>query len=142
MIDPYRPHLEARLAEGCENAATLWRKIAEMGDAGTKKQLNRWLQERRTTPASRTPSRWPKASMTSSSSRTPGTVPSLKQLAWLFTKKPDMLSSDEAAAIATLQQDPEAAQVCDLVRRFVNLIRSYSLQGNHRCIDPVGTFDR
>lgn len=142
MIDPYLPYLEARLAEGCENAAELWREIAKRGYAGTKKQVNRWLQERRTTPASRTPSRWRKASMTYSSGRAPGTVPSPKQLAWLITKQPDMLTSDEAAAIAALQQDPEAARVCELVRRFVNLIRSCSLQGDQRWTDPIGTFDR
>jgi transposase len=142
MIDPYLPYLEAMLVDGCENAAELWREIAKRGYAGTKKQVNRWLQERRTTPASRTPYRWRKASMTNSSSRAPSTVPSPKQLAWLITKQPDMLTSDEAAAIATIQQDPEAARVCDLVRRFVNLIRSCSLQGDQRCTDPLGAFDR
>lgn len=113
-----------------------------MDYVGTKKQVNRWLQERRTMPASPTLYRWRNAPVTDGRGRTADAVPSPKQLAWLITKQPDTLTSDEAAAIATIQQDPEAARVCDLVRRFVNLIRSCSLQGDQRCTDPLGAFDR
>lgn len=142
MIDSYRPHLEARLADGCENAAELWREITEMGYAGTKKQVNRWLQERRATPARRTPYCWRNAPVADGPSRTAGALPSPKQLAWLITKQPDALTPDEAAAIATIQQDPEAARVCDLVRRFVDLVRSCSIQADQSGTDPTGEFDR
>ena len=43
MLDPYLDHLEARVADGCENAAALWREIKELGFAGSAKQVRRWL---------------------------------------------------------------------------------------------------
>jgi transposase len=92
-----------------------------MDYVGTKKQVNRWLQERRTMPASPTLYRWRNAPVTDGRGRTADAVPSPKQLAWLITKQPDTLSVDEAAAIASIQQDPEAARVCDRGRRFVDL---------------------
>ena len=51
ILDPYLARLEARLAEGCENALALWRELRVAGFPGTAKQVHRWLAERRTAPA-------------------------------------------------------------------------------------------
>lgn len=51
ILDPYLPHLERRLAEGCENGLVLWRELRGMGFPGGSKQVHRWLAERRTVPA-------------------------------------------------------------------------------------------
>jgi hypothetical protein len=58
LLDPYLGHLEARLAEGCENASVLWRDLKELGFAGSAKPVRRWLNERRTGPAKTTPHKW------------------------------------------------------------------------------------
>lgn len=58
IIDRHLPHLQARVAEGCEDAAVLWRELQAQGFAGTAKQVRRWLSERRRKPARTAPSRW------------------------------------------------------------------------------------
>ena len=58
ILDPYLDHLQARLAGGCENAMQLWRELRTLGFPGTKKQVGRWLGERRTHPAKTTIRRW------------------------------------------------------------------------------------
>jgi hypothetical protein len=55
IIDPHLAYLHARLAEGCEDAAALWREIRARGFTGTAKQIRRWLSEHRTKPASTAP---------------------------------------------------------------------------------------
>ncbi len=57
-LDPYLLHLERRLTEGCENAMALWREVRDQGFAGTHRQVHRWVAERRTVPARRTPHKW------------------------------------------------------------------------------------
>jgi hypothetical protein len=56
ILDPYLAHLQARLAEGCENGLVLWRELRAAGFTGTAKQVHRWLMEHRTAPARSTPS--------------------------------------------------------------------------------------
>ena len=58
ILDPYLSHLEARLAQGCENAMALWRELQALGFSGTAKQVQRWVQQRRTAPAKNTPRQW------------------------------------------------------------------------------------
>src|ERR1700761_1063794 len=58
ILDPYLAHLQARLAEGCENAALLWRELRADGFPGTAKQVHRWLAQQRTAPAPSTPRKW------------------------------------------------------------------------------------
>jgi hypothetical protein len=55
ILDPYLARLEARRAEGGENALALWRELRVAGFPGTAKQVHRWLAERRTAPARTTP---------------------------------------------------------------------------------------
>ena len=58
IIDPYLPHLETRVSEGCENGTQLWREVRVLGFAGTAKLVRCWLQARRTTLHKHTPRRW------------------------------------------------------------------------------------
>ena len=51
IIDSFLPHLERRLAAGCENGLVLWRELRGLGFPGGSKQVHRWLAERRTVPA-------------------------------------------------------------------------------------------
>jgi transposase len=126
MIDPHLAHLEARHAAGCENALALWRELRERGFPGTHRQVSRWVQQRRRTPAKTGPRcerRQDQAAELPVTGPTAAALPPPKQLAWLLVKQPAALDADETAALACIGRDPEAAEVAGLVRRFVDLVR-------------------
>jgi transposase len=121
ILDPFLPHLNARLATGYENATALWRELRDLGFAGSPKQVYRWMAERRTAPAKTTTRKW-----RSSHPRRPAasaSLPSPKQLAWLLVRPPTALDATGTAVLARVRQDPEAATVADLAERFCTLIR-------------------
>ena len=85
ILAPYREHLEARLAEGNENAAALWREFKDRGFAGSAKQVRRWLNQWRTTLAKFTPHKWRPRHTETTSAPAAGPFPALispRQLAW------------------------------------------------------------
>lgn len=47
MLDAHRDHLERRWAEGCRNAARLWRELASEGFAGGYTTVQAWAAQRR-----------------------------------------------------------------------------------------------
>jgi transposase len=127
ILDPYLAHLQARLAEGCENALALWRELRAAGFPGTAKQVQRWGAEHRTAPAPSTPHQW----RTKAPAHTPMSaphddapaLPSPSQLAWLLVQPPAALSGPDAALVARVEQDPTAAHVARLARRLTALVR-------------------
>jgi transposase len=126
IIDPHLAYLQARLVEGCENAAILWREIRERGFTGTAKQIRRWLSEQRTTPARTAPHRWrgripPDPAVAGGGAPR---LPSPRQLAWLVVQPLAMLAAADAAIVARVEQDTEAAIVAKLARRFTALVRA------------------
>ena len=127
ILDPYLAHLQARLAGGCENALALWRELRAAGFPGTAKQVQRWLAQHRTAPAPTTPHKWrnrsPAASSTPAGLVRPPALPSPTQLAWLLVQPPAALSVSDAAIVARVEQDCEAASVAALARRFTALVR-------------------
>ncbi len=65
VLDPYCDHLERRWAEGCRNAAQLWRELVERGFAGRPTVVRAWAGRRRQAepdrmrlPATATGSAW------------------------------------------------------------------------------------
>src|SRR4051812_24019728 len=127
ILDPYLAHLQARLAEGCENALALWRELRAAGFPGTAKQVQRWGAEHRTAPAPSTPHQWrtrsPVPSPTPAALGGPPALPSPPQLAWLLIQPSAALSVSDAALVARVEQDCEAARVAGLARRFSALVR-------------------
>jgi transposase len=88
IIDPHLAYLHRRLAEGCEDAAMLWREIRAQGFTGKARQVRRWLSEHRTQPARTAPHRW-RGSMPADPILSGGTasrLPSSRQLAWLYQR--------------------------------------------------------
>jgi transposase len=47
MLDAHRDHLERRWAEGCRNAARLWRELAGVGFAGGYTTVKAWAAQQR-----------------------------------------------------------------------------------------------
>src|SRR4051812_44168005 len=101
ILDPYLAHLQARLAEGCENALALWRELRAAGFPGTAKQVQRWVAEHRTAPAASTPHRWrtkaPAHTPMSAAQDGAPAVPSPSQLAWLLVQPPSARAGPAAA---------------------------------------------
>jgi transposase len=133
ILDPYLPRLEARLAEGCENGLALWRELRAAGFPGTARQVHRWLAERRTAPARTTPHAWragsPAAGPTTAGPGRPDALPSPARLAWLLVQPPAELSAADVAVVTRVEQDPEAASVAGLARRFTGLVRGCGAGG-------------
>jgi transposase len=127
ILDPYLAHLEARRAAGCENAMALWRELRALGFAGTHRQVQRWLADRRTAPAKSTPARWrpgrPSATPPGRDGG-PTALRSPKELAWLLVQPAARLSAADAATVARVVQDGEAALVAALACRFAELVRA------------------
>ncbi len=125
IIDPYLPHLEMRVGEGCENGTQLWREVRELGFAGTAKQVRRWLQARRTVLHKHTPRRWRDVVLPGATASLPAARKLFApiQLAWLIVKAAETRSVEEAGMITRIEQDSEAATLVRLIRRFVDLVR-------------------
>src|SRR5215217_525809 len=47
VLSPYREHLERRWAEGCRNAALLWRELVQHGFTGRPGVVRQWAGRRR-----------------------------------------------------------------------------------------------
>jgi transposase len=137
LIDPYLSYLQARVAEGCVDAAALWRDLRAQGYTGTAKQIRRWLSERRTAPARTAPHRWCGRIPvhTAPSSRLPATLPAPRQLAWLLVQPPSALIPLDAASVARIEQDADAGIVMKLARKFTTLVRQRGAW--IRCIGAV-----
>jgi transposase len=129
IIDPHLAYLQTRLAEGCEDAAVLWREIRERGFTGTAKQIRRWLSERRTKPARTAPHRW-RGPIPAAADCAPTQLPSPRQLAWLLVQPPAMLAPADAATVARIEQDTDAAIVAKLARQFTALVRGCNISNN------------
>jgi hypothetical protein len=141
ILDSYLPHLEVRLAAGCENAMALWRELRTLGFAGTHRQVHRWLAERRTTPAKSTPYRWRSGRASAApppcGAGVPPALPPPKRLAWLLVLPPPRLPAAEATIVARVEQDGDAAIVADLARRLTELVRDCCTRRQRRAHAPL-----
>ena len=52
-------------------------------------------------------------------------LPAARQLAWLLVQSPETLSATDAAAVARVERDSDAATVATLARKLAALIRPY-----------------
>jgi transposase len=129
MLDPYLPYLHKRQQAGCENAQQLWRELRDQGYPGTRKQVERWLQQRRTQPAPTTP-RTIRHAQQHQPPRQPGQpqriLPSPKQLAWLFIQDRAQLTPAETALLHQLCQHPDLQTSYPLVQQFVFMVRQHA----------------
>ena len=125
------PHLERRLAEGCENGMVLWRELRAMGFAGGNKHVHRWLAERRKVPARigrRRVEDPHDAGAATDRGRNPP-LPAARQLAWLLVQPVAALDATAAAVVSRIEQDGQVEIAATLARRFTALVRACGLHG-------------
>ena len=81
----------------------LWRELRALGFAGTHRQVQRWLADRRTAPAKSTPARWRPGRAGAAppgGDGGPAALPSPRELAWLLVQPAARLSAADAAMVA------------------------------------------
>jgi transposase len=125
ILDPYLPYLEQRVQDGCENAQQLWREIQQQGYPGTNRQVMKWLQLKRTHPASHT------AQTKRAAKPTPARkarLPSSKQLAWLLVRDAASLSQTDLVLLAHLRQHDLLDRLYDHVHVFTQMVKQRQVE--------------
>ncbi len=110
----FQAYLERRWAEGCHNAAQLWRELREQGYRGSRSTVRQWLSAWR---APRAPGeRSPRAA------RAP--VPAPRTVAWWLVRPVEHLTAEQAAYLDRLkQQAPRLELAQSLTLEFFALVR-------------------
>lgn len=121
ILDPYVPYLQQRLDERCENALQLWREIRQQGYPGSARQVSKWTQLRRTTPAPSTPGRYRQTSVRTSSLTS--LLPSSKHIAWLLVRDPDTLAAEDIAVLQHIDQHEDLPAIYQLAQQFVRMVK-------------------
>lgn len=127
-IDPYLPHLRARLAQGVTNASQLFREIRAQGYPGAPAAVGHWLRQRRAVPAPTT-ARAKRAGVMAKAerhrrhARAPRT-PAPATLAWLAIKDPKQICACERPVIDWLKSTAPRRRLYRLAQMFVAMIRT------------------
>ena len=116
VLAPYRDHLERRWAEGCHNAAQLWRELVILGFSGRPGTVRRWAGQRRKVD--------PRATAGISRAAQP---PSARQTARMLMTDTDALPEAERSFISRLlAQVPGLADCIAVAKRLNTLLRRQS----------------
>jgi transposase len=134
VLAPYHDHLERRWAEGCHNAARLWRELVELGFTGRSGIVRRWTGQHRKA----NPQTFGRATGTPAISRQP---PSIRQVTRMLMADDDNLTETEQTFIATLLvQAPQLADAIALAKRLNQLLRRNSPDTLEKVLaDAAGT---
>ena len=141
LLDPHVDHLLDRIGEGCENAVALWRELRERGYPGTSRQVHRFVAERRTKPTRSGRKSRGGTRPTPEPPVAEPSLPSARQLAWLFVQPISALDAAAAAVVARVERGAPAparaargraltargataSAVADLARHFTALVRA------------------
>ena len=111
MLEPYRAMLERRWAEGCRNAAQLWRELRDAGFRGRLRVVTEWATRQRLAAYS--------GRAGSSFAMSP-----LRRVARMLTADPCTLQAEERRYLdRLLATSASLALVRDLALRFAAIVR-------------------
>jgi transposase len=120
VLDAYREYLEQRWAEGCHNAAQLWRELVQLGFRGRPTTVRAWAGQRRKTEPD--PNAKPRTAQ--------GAVwkpPSAHRTTRLLLADPATLAAADQAFLAhLLQAAPALARAAAAAKRLNLLFRRKS----------------
>jgi transposase len=124
----YAAHLRQRWAEGCQDAATLWRELRAMGFAGSAGTVRRHVAEWRTGPCQPgRPARGPSAPVPAPAL---GRVPAPRRVRWWLLRAPERLRAEQQGyRERLLAQCPAIAQARTLTLEFGRLVRERDAAG-------------
>lgn len=113
LLEPHKPHLRQRTADGCTSTQTLLAEIRDQGYRGSERTLRRWLIRLRGTIAE------------------PETASPIKVrdlVAWIMRPHEKLTESERLELKRVCATNQELAATRDLARRFTVLLRE--LRGN------------
>ena len=125
ILKPHHAHLERRWAEGCRNASSLWREVAELGFTGRPGVVLQWAKTRReeTPPISR---------------RQVTSVPSGSSLARLVMADPEVLPRAERSLVLhLLEHVPPLADAITVAKRLNALLRRKASESLSAVLDAA-----
>ena len=134
VLAPYRDRLERRWAEGCRNAALLWRELVDVGFSGRPGTVRKWAGQRRRSELQAAGGRaGPRVA-----SEQP---PSVRQIARLLMADTATLPEAEQAFISRLlAQVPGLADGIAVAKRLNTLLRHESKEKLGGVLDAaIGT---
>jgi transposase len=111
MLEPHRPMLARRWAEGCHNGARLWRELRDAGFRGGLRVVTEWATRQR---------------LAGQPGRTGScfTVPPLRRVALMLTADPSTLQTEEHRYLdSLLATSAPLALARDLALRFAAIVR-------------------
>jgi transposase len=120
-LRPFLPYLEKRWAEGCRNAARLWRELRQQGYTGQDGLVRQWVGLwKRQLPGERQHA----ATRCATPPPTPA-MPTLRRTAWLLLRADaqKLTAGDLAFVSAVCGHCPELEQAAATAREFVRLVR-------------------
>jgi transposase len=114
-VDPYLPYLCERWQAGCHTMASLFRELVEQGYQGSYESVRDHLL--RLLPNGRKKAVDAKAQVPA--------LPTARQAAFLFVRRPEKLEGEEQAQLVKLRQiHPEVEQAYELVQQFAHMLRT------------------
>ena len=130
LLGPYRDHLERRWAEGCHNAAQLWRELVTLGFSGRPGTVRRWAGRRSKAD--------PRATVAITRAAQP---PSARQTARMLMTDTGALPDAERSFISRLlSQVPGLADCIAVAKRLNTLLRRQSEESVDAVLaDAAGT---
>ncbi|WP_405576420.1 ISL3 family transposase [Streptomyces sp. NBC_01092] len=115
VLDPYKPYLHQRWAEGCTVARRLFEELRERGYPGGESVVKKYVQRLRKAFPHDDP---------------PRKAPSVRDVTGWITRRPDRLNDDQAQQLKEiLARCPELNQAAEHVRAFAELMNNR--QGQH-----------
>ncbi len=125
VLSSYASHLDRRWAEGCSNAALLWREVTGLGFTGAYSTVRAWARRRRK-EAARTGDGQKRRQAT-------GEPSSPRQVAKLLTAEPaGVPKADQAFVDRLLAQAPTLGDAAAIARRLGRLLRREGGEGLDR----------
>jgi transposase len=132
ILDPYAAYLQERWDAGCHNGMQLWREIRDLGYAGSRRPVVKWVVLRRERMLGG-PSGYgrrpilPIEPAADAATTAPATqhpkLPAARQLAWLLLRPLAALDETEQALLQHIRQEQEVATAYDLTQQFLAMVR-------------------
>ena len=120
-IDPYRPYLQERWGQGCQETGQLWHELQARGFTGSRMMVYRWVQLQRDAPAL-APAQTQHQAKRTTQSMAP------RHLAWLFLRDPEHLEKQEEQALSLLRKTPNVEMAYGLAQQLVKMVKERNAQ--------------
>jgi len=128
-LDPYLPYMFQRWAQGCHNIAQLFRELEARGYRGSYASVHDNIVRRLQFGGRKTPA--------NASSKTPP-LPTPRQAAFLFLRRPEKLRTEEQETLAKLREfHSEVDLAYDLVQQFAQMLRTRTGEHLDAWLDQV-----